>query len=125
MFHVLVFWKVLRQTMEKTLDFIHALDQGTGLEVSEKTLADMLRLFDEAFERLSISRRFSRLVRELSGLEAPEKRIRFLERVQAYQGQSTCEQGVLALAKDYHHLHGGTAFQAHFLFGTPSQFRFP
>ena len=124
MLHILLFWKVLRHTIEKTVEFVYLQDPHAEFSPSPKTLSDMQKLFDESLDRLRIHMRLEEIVADISGLDIAQRRAMFLKRLQEYSGQTTDEQGILALDCDYWSLQGDGVRGRHFLFGTPSQFRF-
>jgi hypothetical protein len=123
-FHILLIWKVLQHTVEKTIEYVYLQDPQAELCLCPKTLADMQALFDEGFERLRIHMRLGEVVQDISGLEISQRRFLFLQRLQDYPGQTADDHGILALDRDYYALQGEEVCQARFLFGTPTQFRF-
>ena len=126
---LMLHWKVLKHTVEQTLDYVMRENSKVcvqkALLLSEKALSGVQQLFNDAFERLSISRQLSTLVSDLSGMEREERTVFFLERIKDYMGVTTEEEGIVALDWDYYSFQKGFFMNAHFLFGTASQFRSP
>jgi hypothetical protein len=124
-FGILTFWKQNNHSVEQTLDHILRKNEGIDPKLHESSLGRMSGLFEEARERLSISGGFCELVKDLSGMGSKERAVRFLERVESYRGRVVDCTGPCALEWDYYSSGGGCFSNAHFLFGTPSQFRSP